>query len=79
MSYTLADLISYIEPLVESEIFVPCATANDAAEGQQLYKLGLATVIAKGIKKYNDEIVRNAEITPTGSVTITTRVNAEVL
>lgn len=79
MPYTLADLISYIEPLVDSQIFVPCATATDAAEGKELYKEGLATVIALAVKKYNDEIIRNSQITPTGSVTITTRVNAELL
>jgi hypothetical protein len=79
MPYTLADLISYIEPLVETEIFVPCATATDAAEGKVLYAHGLATVIALAVKKYNDEIIRNAEITPTGSVSITTRVDAEIL
>jgi hypothetical protein len=79
MALTHAQLITYIEPLIVSEIFVPCAAATDAATGQALFKEGLAKVIADAIKHYNDNVFPDAEVTPTGSVTISTRVNPELL
>ena len=79
MALSEADLEYYISLLVESELLVPCATATDAATGRQLFREGLTKVIAMGIKKYNDEVFPDALVTPTGSVTITTRVNPELL
>jgi hypothetical protein len=60
MALTTAQLIDYIEPLLDSEIFVPCASAENSAEGQALFKTGMATVIAQAIKKYNDECFADA-------------------
>lgn len=76
ITLTESDLEQYLSLLVESELLVPCATATTAAEGRQLFRDGLAKVIALGIKKYNDEVVREAEIAPTGSVTTLTRVDS---
>jgi hypothetical protein len=79
MPFTESDLETYISLLVESELLVPCAAATTAAQGRQLFREGLAKCIAMGIKKYNDEVFPDALVTPVGSVSITTRVNPELL
>lgn len=78
MALTLSDLITYLEPQIQTEVLDYCAGASTAAEGQARFKHGLATVIAKGIKKYNDEVFPDASISPTGAVTSLTRVNPEL-
>lgn len=78
MALTLTDLITYLEPEIQTEVLDYCAGASTAAEGQTRFKHGLATVIAKGIKKYNDEVFASAEITPTGLVTTLSRVNPTI-
>jgi hypothetical protein len=72
---TLAALITYLEGQIQTEIFDECATAENSAAGQLLFKQGLAKVIANGIKKYNDETFSDAIISPNGDVSSSTRVN----
>lgn len=72
---TLAELKTYLQGEIQTEIFDACATAQDSAAGQLLFKQGLAKVIANGIKKYNDEIFPDAIISPNGDVSSSTRVN----
>jgi hypothetical protein len=75
MALTLSQLITYLEPQIQTEVLDYCAGATTAAEGQARFKHGLATVIAQGIKKYNDEVFPDALVSPVGSVSSLTRVS----
>lgn len=78
MALTFAQLVTYLETEVQTEILDYCAGATDSVDGQARFKHGLATVIAKAVKHYNDNVFPDAELSPTGSVSTSTRVNPQI-